>query len=190
MKKNRISKPVSASKVEMTELVLPNDTNQLGNLLGGRLMHWVDIAAALCAARHSNRVCVTASVDEMNFLGPVKLGQVVRLLASVNRAFNTSVEVGVRVEVEDLRSGDLRHVNTAYLTFVAIDEFGRGVPVHEVVPESEDEKRRFEAALARRELRLQRRKELDRVEQERKKRSKSASQTTRSQTTKKKAASK
>lgn len=167
---NRISKPVSASRVEMTELVLPNDTNQLGNLLGGRLMHWVDIAAALAAARHSNRICVTASLDEMNFLGPVKLGQVVLLQASVNRAFNTSVEVGVRVTVEDIRTGDLRHVNTAYLTFVAIDEFGRAIPTNILVPESEDEKRRFEAALARRELRLERRKTLEAVELERKRR--------------------
>jgi len=165
--KERIKKPVSASKVEMTELVLPNDTNQLGNLLGGRLMHWVDIAAALAAARHCNRIAVTASVDEMNFLGPVKLGQVVHLKASVNRAFNTSVEVGVRVDVEDVRTGDERHVNTAYLTFVAIDEFGRGVQVPEVEPQSEDEKRRYEAANARRELRLQRRTQLEEVERQR-----------------------
>lgn len=166
--KPRPQKPVKASQVEMVELVLPNDTNQLGNLLGGRLMHWVDIVAAIAAAKHSHRVSVTASVDEMNFLGPVKLGQLVRLSASVNRAFNTSMEVGVKVEVEDLRTGDKRHVNTAYLTFVAIDEFGRGVPVPGIVPENEDEKRRFEAAQARRELRLQRRVKLDLVEKERK----------------------
>lgn len=157
----------------MTELVLPNDTNQLGNLLGGRLMHWVDIAAALSAQRHSGRVAVTASVDEMNFLGPVKLGQVVHLKASVNHAFNTSMEVGVRAEVEDYRTGDIRHVNTAYLTFVAIDEFGRGVAVPEIVPHSEDEKRRYEAAQARRDLRLARRQHLADVEQERKERAKS-----------------
>src|SRR5438045_8687427 len=95
----RSGKTVAASQVEMTELVLPNDTNQLGNLLGGRLMHWVDIAAALSAQRHSGRICVTASVDEMSFLGPVKLGQVVRLRASVNRAFHTSMEAWVRVMV-------------------------------------------------------------------------------------------
>jgi acyl-CoA hydrolase len=163
----RPSKTVRNSHVEMTELVLPNDTNQLGNLLGGRLMHWVDICAALSAGRHSNRIAVTASVDEMNFLGPVKLGQVVHLKSSVNRAFTTSMEVGVHVEVEDIRSGDRRHVNTAYLTFVAIDEFGRGVRVPAVQPETQDEKRRFEAALARRDLRLQRRKQLEEVEQSR-----------------------
>src|SRR5438552_9918500 len=99
----RTTKAPSASSVEMTELVLPNDTNQLGNLLGGRLMHWVDIAAALSAQRHSNRISVTASMDEMSFLGPVKLGQVVHLRACVNHAFRTSMEVGVHVDVEDFK---------------------------------------------------------------------------------------
>ncbi len=168
----RIAKPASASQVEMTELVLPNDTNQLGNLLGGRLMHWVDIAAALSAQRHSTRICVTASVDEMSFLGPVKLGQVVRLRACVNRAFHTSMELGVHVDVEDFRTGDTRHVSTAYLTFVAIDDIGHGVAVPEVVPESEDEKRRFEAAQARREQRLRRREEFAELELRRKERAK------------------
>ena len=132
--RSRQTRSASASQVEMTELVLPNDTNQLGNLLGGRLMHWVDIAAALAAQRHAGRVSVTASIDEMSFLGPVKLGQVVKLRATVNRAFTTSMEVGVRVDVEDFRTGDTRHVSTAYLTFVAIDETGRGVAVPEAVP--------------------------------------------------------
>ena len=158
---------VSHSKVEMTELVLPNDTNQLGNLLGGRLMHWVDIVAAVAAARHSNRVCVTASIDEMSFDSPVKLGQLVLLQASVNRAFKTSMEVGVNVDVEDLRTGDRRHVSTAYLTFVAIDEFARAVPVAPIVAVSEDEKRRYEAAAARRELRMERRHRLAAIEQSR-----------------------
>src|ERR1035441_1235421 len=103
------AKAPSASHVELTELVLPNDTNQLGNLLGGRLMHWVDIAAALSAQRHSNRIAVTASVDEISFLMPVKLGQVVRLHATVNRAFRTSMEVGVHADVEDFRTGDVHH---------------------------------------------------------------------------------
>ncbi len=161
----RPAKPVSHSFVEMTELVLPNDTNQLGNLLGGRLMHWVDICAALAAGRHSNRIAVTASVDEMNFLGPVKLGQVVHLKASVNRAFTTSMEVGVRVDVEDIRTGDTKRVNTAYLTFVAIDDFGRGVKVPEVLPDTPDQQRRFDAAGTRRELRLARKAELRRLEQ-------------------------
>jgi acyl-CoA hydrolase len=157
---NQAAKPPRESHVEMTELVLPNDTNQLGNLLGGRLMHWVDIAAALSAQRHSGRICVTASVDEMSFLGPVKLGQVVRLRASVNRAFHTSMEVGVRVIVEDFRTGDTRHVSSAYLTFVAIDEFGHGVPVSALAPETADEERRFKDAQDRREKRLRKRDEL------------------------------
>jgi acyl-CoA hydrolase len=160
----QIVKKPSDSHLEMTELVLPNDTNQLGNLLGGRLMHWVDIAAALSAQRHSGRICVTASVDEMSFIGPVKLGQVVRLRASVNRAFKTSMEVGVRVIVEDFRTGDTRHVSTAYLTFVAIDEIGKGVPVPSLEPETEDEKRRYAEAESRRSVRLQKRDEMVREE--------------------------
>ena len=151
--RNALKTP-SASSVELTELVLPNDTNQLGNLLGGRLMHWVDIAAALSAQKHCNRICVTASVDEMSFLRPVKLGQVVQLRASVNRAFHTSMEVGVHVDVEDFRTGDIRHVSSAYLTFVAIDEIGHAVAVPELHPETSDEKERFAAAEARRAHRL------------------------------------
>jgi acyl-CoA hydrolase len=154
------AKTPTASHLEMTEVVLPNDTNQLGNLLGGRLMHWVDIAAALSAQRHSGRICVTASIDEMSFLGPVKLGQVVRLRASVNRAFRTSMEVGVRAIVEDFRTGDTRHVSSAYLTFVAIDEVGHGVPVPPIQPETEDEKRRFVDAQDRRQKRLLKREEI------------------------------
>ena len=115
-------KPVKASQVEMTELVIPNDTNRLGNLLGGRLMHWIDIAAAIAASRHTNRVCVTASVDELHFHHPVKQGEVVILQASVNRVFRTSLEVGVRVTKENPLTGERKHTNTAYLTFVAIDE--------------------------------------------------------------------
>jgi acyl-CoA hydrolase len=163
------SKKVKESQVEMTELVLPNDTNQLGNLMGGKLMHWVDICAAMAAGKHSGRVSVTASVDEINFLGPVKLGQVVHLYASVNRAFHTSMEVGVRVIVEDIHTGYSRHVNTGYLTFVALDETGRGVQVPEIVPVSADEKRRFEAAFTRRNARLARRREIEVNEAARKK---------------------
>ncbi len=140
----------------MTELVLPNDTNQLGNLLGGRLMHWIDIAAALAAMRHTGRVCVTASVDGMEFIVPIKLGQVVTLKASVNRVYTTSLEVGVRVEVEDLRAGTYQHANTAYLTFVGIDESGTPQHAPAVLPETDDEKRRFEAAGIRRAARLER----------------------------------
>ncbi len=150
------AKSVRESQVMTTQLVLPNDTNQLGNLLGGTLMHWIDITAAICAKRHSGRVCVTASVDELNFHQPVKLGEVVTLQASVNRAFRTSMEIGVLVTAES-RRGEGRRANNAYLTFVAIDKHGKPVVVPPVVPETPDEKRRHAEALQRRELRLRRR---------------------------------
>jgi acyl-CoA hydrolase len=151
------ARSVRDSQVTMTELVLPNDTNQLGNLLGGRLMHWIDIAAAIAAQRHSGLVCVTASVDELVFLEPIKLGQVVTLQASVNRAFTSSMEVGVLVAMHGLRGSSSRRATYSYLTFVAIDESGRPTPVPPVLPETDDEKRRFEEALRRRELRLKHR---------------------------------
>lgn len=148
---------VRDSQVFTTELVLPNDTNQLGNLLGGRLMHWIDIAAAIAAQTHSGRVCVTASVDELNFHHPIRLGDVVTLQASVNRVFHTSMEVGVVVTAHGLRGSPVRRANNAYLTFVALDEQGRPVAIPPIIPETDDEKRRHEEALARRELRLQHR---------------------------------
>ena len=145
---------VRASQVEMTELVLPNDTNQLGNLLGGRLMHWMDIAMAIAAARHSGLVCVTASVDEINFLNPIRLGQVVILRASVNRVFRTSMEVGVKVYCEDLKSGTRTHSNSAYMTFVGLNAEGRPTPSPQVITETDEERRRFDQALRRRNHRL------------------------------------
>ncbi|MFZ1976892.1 MAG: acyl-CoA thioesterase [Bacteroidota bacterium] len=151
------AKPVRASQVEMTELVLPNDTNRFGNLLGGRMMHWIDIAGAIAASRHSNKLCVTASVDEIQFHYPVKQGEVVVLKASVNRVFRTSLEVGVRVLKEDSLTGDRKHTNTAYLTYVAIDENGKPAEVPPVRPVSRDERRRFADAAKRRRLRLKRR---------------------------------
>lgn len=139
----------------MIELVLPNDTNVHGNLLGGRLMHWIDISAALAASRHCNKVAVTAAMDNLNFHHPIHLGNIVRLKSSVNRAFNTSMEVGVRVEVEEIETGNIKHTNSAYLTFVSIDaETKKPVKVPEIIPESEEEKRRYEQALKRREQRL------------------------------------
>ncbi len=145
------------SAIEMTEMVLPNDTNYLGNLLGGRLMHWIDIAAALAAMKHSGRVCVTASVDEINFFEPIKLSHVVKLYACVNRAFTTSVEVGVKVVREDPLNNTSAHASTALLTFVAIDQYGKPLPVPQLEPQTDDEKRRFEHALFRREQRLKNR---------------------------------
>jgi acyl-CoA hydrolase len=153
------AKPVRASQVTTTQLVLPNDTNQLGNLLGGTLMHWIDIVAAIAAQRHSGMVCVTASVDELNFHHAVKLGEVVTLEASVNRAFHTSMEVGVRVTAHGNARLPVRRTNTAYLTFVAIDETGVPQAVPPIQPETEDEARRFAEALHRRELRLQHRRQ-------------------------------
>ena len=148
-------KKVKDSQVEMVELVLPNDTNMLGNLLGGRLMHWMDIAAALAASRHCNNVAVTASVDNLNFHMAIKLGNIVRLKASVNRAFRTSMEVGVRVEVESIKSGELYLSNSAYLTFVNLDPVsGKPIPVPEIIPETDEEISRFEQALKRRDQRL------------------------------------
>ncbi|MBI2619966.1 MAG: acyl-CoA thioesterase [Ignavibacteriales bacterium] len=151
-------KKVSDSHVEMTEMVLPNHTNRLGNLLGGQLMHWIDICAAIAASRHTNRVCVTASVDDLNFLHPITEGEVVTLRASVNRAFTTSLEVGVKVISENLLTGERKHANTAYLTFVAIDETGKPVRVPTIRPVEKEEKRRYEDAARRRALRLERRK--------------------------------
>jgi acyl-CoA hydrolase len=158
-------RPVSESQVVMTELVLPNDTNQLGNLLGGRLMHWIDIAAALAAMRHAHRVCVTASVDGMSFHAPIRLGAVVTLYASVNRAFRTSMEVGVRVEMENPLTGTRIHAHTAYLTFVGIDETGTPQVAPPVSPETDAERRRYEAAGLRRQARLESRQRIDALQQ-------------------------
>jgi len=152
---NKKIKKVSDSVVTMTELVLPNHTNQLGNLLGGQLMHWIDICAALAAAKHAQRVCVTASVDRIDFHHPIKVGNVVTLIASVNRAFRTSMEVGVKVFGESIELGTRIHTNTAYLTFVGVDINGKPVETFEIIPETDDEKRRFEEALQRRKYRLE-----------------------------------
>jgi acyl-CoA hydrolase len=148
---------VRDSQVFMTELVLPNDTNQLGNLLGGRLMHWIDIAGAIAAQRHCGRVCVTASVDTLEFHTPIKLGETVTLQASVNRAFRTSMEVGVIVTAQGLGGTRVRRANNAYLTFVALDKRGKPASVPPVNPQTADETRRYEQALTRREIRLHRR---------------------------------
>jgi acyl-CoA hydrolase len=145
---------VRESASDYSELALPNDANSLGNLLGGRIMHLVDLAGAIAAMRHAGHAVVTASVDQMQFIHPVRIGQLVRLQASVNRVFRTSMEVGVKVVMEDLVSGTTQHVSSAYLTFVAIDAQGHRVEVRPVIPETVEEKRRYEAARARREYRL------------------------------------
>ena len=148
---------VRDSKSEYTELALPNDANIHGNLLGGKIMHLVDLAGAIAAMRHCRNAVVTASVDHMDFIHPVRIGQVVRLFASVNRAFRTSMEVGVKVMMEDPLSGVQQHVSSAFLTFVALDKSGARVPVTPAVPETDEEKRRYEEAGARREYRLSQR---------------------------------
>jgi acyl-CoA hydrolase len=150
-------KSVSASQVEMTELVLPNHTNQLGNLLGGQLMHWMDIAAAMAALRHSQHICVTAAVDEIGFFEPIHLGDIVILKASVNRVFRTSMEVGVKVFAQHPLQGTIAHANTAYLTFVSLDTDHRPIPAPAVEPQTEAERHRFDAAGFRRDARLRRR---------------------------------
>ena len=151
------TKNIKESIITMTELVLPNNTNQLGKLLGGQLMHWIDICAAMCAAKHNNMICVTASVDRIDFHHSIKLGDAVTLTASVNRVFNSSMEIGVTVFSESFKSGTLVHTNTAYLTFVCVDDDGNPVKAVEAIPETEDEKRRYEEALQRRESRLKNR---------------------------------
>jgi len=147
-------RPVSESQSEMTEIVLPNDANPLGALLGGRLMHWIDLAGALAAHRHSRNYVVTASIDHLDFVTPVHVGDLVILRSTVNRAFNTSMEVGVKVVVENYISGAHRVVSTAYLTFVAVDRHGRHLPVPPVIPDTDEEKRRYEDAGRRREHRM------------------------------------
>ncbi len=145
---------VRESASEYAELALPNDTNTLGTLLGGKVMHLVDLAAAMAAMRHARCTVVTASVDYMTFLHPIRVGQLVILRSSVNRVFRTSMEVGVKVFIEDLLTGKVSHTSSAYLTFVAIDSRGGAVPLPPVIPETDDEKRRFEDAGRRRTERL------------------------------------
>ena len=138
----------------MTEMVLPNDTNTLNNLMGGRLLHFMDIAAAIAAQKHSNRIVVTASVDNVSFAEPIKLGNIVTMKAQVTRAFSSSMEVYIEVWAEDIPAGVRVSTNSAYYTFVAVDQSGRPIEVSPVIAESDDEKARYESALRRRQLRL------------------------------------
>ncbi len=144
---------VRDSQSEMAEIVLPNDTNPLGALLGGRLMHWIDLAGAMAAHRHSRNYVVTASVDHIDFLVPVRVGDLVILRSSVNRVYHSSMEVGVKVFVENYISDTAQHVASAYLTFVAIDCAGQHLKVAPVVPESQEQQRRYDDAGRRREIR-------------------------------------
>jgi acyl-CoA hydrolase len=150
---NPAARTIASTQSEMTEIILPNDTNTLGNLLGGRLMHFIDLTAAMAAYRHSRTNVVTAAMDHIDFIRPVHLGDLLTLRSSINRAFSSSMEVGVKVWAENTRSGCVSHVASAYLVFVAIDDEGRRQRVPEAVPETADELRRFEGALRRREHR-------------------------------------
>jgi acyl-CoA hydrolase len=144
---------VSESQSEMTEIILPNDTNTLGNLLGGRLMHFIDLTGAMAAYRHTRTHVVTAAMDHIDFIHPVHVGDLLILKASVNRAFRTSVEVGVKAWVENTFTGTRLHVASAYLVFVAVDTNGRRVVVPEVKTATADEERRYADAMLRREHR-------------------------------------
>ena len=149
-------KPVRNSVVERVEMVLPNDANPLGNLLGGRVMHLIDITAAIAAQRHSRANVVTASMDELDFHYPIKVGSLIVLKASVNYTGRTSMEVGVKVFSENTLTGEQRHTSSAYLTFVALGADGHPALIAPVIPETEDEIRRFEEGKERRMRRLQR----------------------------------
>src|ERR1700757_3547306 len=149
------AKPISASRSEMAEVVLPATTNPLGKLLGGHVMHLVDMAAAMAAHRHSNSYVVTASVDYIDFRNPVNLGEIVILKSQVNRVFHTSLEVGVEVFSENALTGEKKHTTSAFVTFVAIDEHNRKPkPVPPLIVRTEEEKRRCEEAGKRRDVRL------------------------------------
>jgi len=144
---------VADSQSEMTEIILPNDANVLGNLLGGRLMHYIDMAGAMAAFRHARTHVVTAAMDHIDFIRPVHVGDLVILKSRVNRAFHTSMEVGVKVWVEHPQTSVLLHVASAYLVFVAVDQNGHRMRVPAIKPVTADEQRRYEGALRRREYR-------------------------------------
>ena len=148
------AKKVSESLTVMTEIVLPNDTNTLGNLMGGKLLHWMDICSAISAHRHCKRVVVTASVNNVSFSNPIKLGSVVTLQSKVSRSFNSSMEVFIDVWIEDPVTGERLKCNEAIYTFVAVDQNGAPLPVPEAIPESDEEKERYDGAHKRKQLSL------------------------------------
>jgi len=150
--------PTKQSEVIMTEMVLPTHTNSLNSVFGGIVMSWIDIAGAIAAQRHSQRPVVTASIDDVHFIAPVYKGWIVNLKASVNYTSTTSMEVGVRMDAENPIQKKTYHTASAYLTFVALDDNGKPTPVPPVLPETMEEKRRYEAAKQRRQWRLERRK--------------------------------
>jgi len=146
-------KSVQNSIVVMHELVLPNDTNVLGNILGGKVMHYMDICAAMSAYKHARSPVVTAAVDRLNFLAPAKMGEILILKSSVNYTGKTSMEIGVRIESENTISGEINHTASAYLTFVSLDDNRKPKEVEKIIPKSVDEIRRFKQAEMRKEIR-------------------------------------
>lgn len=149
------------SEVQMTEMILPQHTNSMGTVFGGVILSWVDIAAAICAGRHSGKAVVTASIDAMHFLAPIKLGWIVNLKASVNYTSKSSCEVGVKICAENPLTREYHHTASAYVTMVALDSNGRPSPIPELLLQTEQEKRRFDSALRRRKIRLELRKETE-----------------------------
>ena len=147
------ARTVASTQSEMTEIILPNDTNTLGNLLGGRLMHFIDLTGAMAAYRHTRTHVVTAAMDHIDFIQPVHVGDLLILKSNVNRAFTSSLEVGVKVWVEHPQTGVLLHVASAYLVFGAIDKDGKPVKIPALLPETPNEIRRYADALRRREHR-------------------------------------
>jgi acyl-CoA hydrolase len=158
-----VVRTVAESQSERSEIIFPADANALGNLFGGRLMQYIDLVGAMAASRHARATTITASMDHLDFVAPVHVGNLLILKASVNRAFRTSMEVGVKAMVEDVREQRLRHVSSAYLTYVAVDQSGRGLVVPQLVCETDHQRRRYEDAGRRREMRsgeILRRKEM------------------------------
>ncbi|MBI3789367.1 MAG: acyl-CoA thioesterase [Gemmatimonadetes bacterium] len=150
----RARRPARDSYHETSRLMMPTDANTLGHVFGGAILAMIDTTAAISAMRHARATCVTVSIDRVDFREPIHIGDLVIMKSAVNFAGRTSIEVGVRVEAEHLNTGERRHTNTAYVTFVAVDRNGRPIPVPEVVPETDEERRRFEAAQQRRQRRL------------------------------------
>ncbi len=148
------AKKPAESATEMTEIVLPGDTNAIGTIFGGKVMAWIDIAAAIAAGRHARRVVVTASIDALHFLAPVKVGHILHIKAMVNFASRTSMEVGVRVDSENPLTGERMHTASAYTTLVALNDLGRPIPVPPIEPDSPEEKRRYSEAQKRRQARI------------------------------------
>ena len=153
MSEERIVRAVRESQSERSEIVFPADANSLGNLFGGRLMQYIDLVGAMAASRHARAITVTASMDHLDFVAPVHVGDLLILKSSVNRAFRTSMEVGVKAMVEDVRAQKLRHVSSAYITFVAVDQNGQGLVVPQLELETDHQRRSWEDAGRRREMR-------------------------------------